>query len=241
MPSEIKSFSSSEELYVSAADFVSSMADVCIKLRGRFTLAISGGRTPKGLFDELCQGDYAIDPVWQKTYLFWADERARPPDHADSNYALASRLISRTRIPHQQVFRMPADLPDLARAADEYEQLVRHHVSPSDDSKGVPSFDLILLGMGDDGHTASLFPGDALVDETQRLIAPTEPRGKPRTARLTMTLPLINAARHVAFLVAGSEKKEVLNKIFKRPEGAVSEYPAARVHPLGQLSWFVCD
>lgn len=241
MPFEIKTFSLSDEMYVSAADFIVSLADVCIKLHGRFTFAISGGQTPKGLFDELCQGDYVTDPIWQKTYLFWVDERALPPDHADSNYALASRLISRTRIPHQQVFRMPVDLPDLSRAATEYEQLVRHHVPASDDSKGLPSFDLILLGMGNDGHTASLFPGDSLMNETARLIAPTEPRGKPKVARLTMTFPLLNAARHAAFLVAGPEKKEVLNLIFKRPEGSVKDYPAAQVRPLGQLTWFVCE
>lgn len=218
-------FRRSEDLYHCAVTRVESIAENAIARDGRFTIALSGGSTPRPLFDGLRRSQ-RID--WTRTHVFWSDERCVPAHDARSNYRQAfESLLRHVPIPMAQVHPMDGEAPP-REAAAAYEREVRRHLG--DEGR----FDLILLGLGQDGHTASLFPDDPAMQETERWIASvTVPADPPQ--RLTMTLPLIDRARHVVFLVVGREKSEVVRRVEREPS-----LPAAQVNPSqGQVTWFV--
>jgi 6-phosphogluconolactonase len=168
---------------------------------------------------------------WGRLHLMWGDERCVPPDHADSNYRMVREaLLARTPVPRQQVYRMRGEDPDPAAAAADYERLLLAHFG------GLPRFDLILLGIGTDGHTASLFPDAPAVAERERLVVATRaPAGQPR---ITLTLPVLNNAALVCFLARGADKAHAVSAALQAREGDAS--PAGRVRPrAGRLVWLV--
>ena len=197
---------------------------------------MSGGSTPKSLYNLLATNARTALP-WDRMYFFWGDERHVPPTDADSNYRMADEaMLSKVPVPAGNVFRMATENPDAAQVADDYEKTLRKFFQLS--LGDVPQFDLILLGLGPDGHTASLFPGTAALQEKSRLVVSNWVE-KLKTHRLSFTFPVLNAARCVAFLVSGTDKASVLKTVLE--ENAPGEqYPAKLVNPTtGRLIWFL--
>ena len=174
---------------------------------------------------------------WDKVFFFWGDERHVPPTDADSNFRMANEtLLSKIAVPSRNIFRIPAENPDAAAAASEYEETLIKFFSLKPGE--FPSFDLILLGMGPDGHTASLFPETAALQERSHLVVANWVE-KLKTQRITLTLPVLNAARTVAFLVSGADKAEVLHEVLQGT-GPAEKYPSKLVRPSdGRLIWFL--
>jgi 6-phosphogluconolactonase len=223
-------------LFEAAAEVVVHTAKDAVEQRGRFTIALSGGSTPKSLFNLLATNARTVLP-WDRMFFFWGDERHVPPTDPDSNYRMAEEaMLSKIPVAAGNVFRIPAENPDAAAAADAYEQTLRKffQLGPG----GVPIFDLILLGMGPDGHTASLFPGSAGLQEKTRLVIANWV-DKLKTSRLTFTLPVLNAARCVAFLVSGTDKAAVLKTVLEE-DAPAEQYPSKLIRPNnGKLIWLV--
>jgi 6-phosphogluconolactonase len=236
---DVRRFETADQLSRAAAAEFCLEADAAIRERGRFACAVAGGTTPTALYDLLAAPPFRDRIDWQKLDLYFGDERAVPPDDPASNFRTVDRhLLSRVAIPNARVHRIAAEGADLDTAASDYSAVVGANVAPADPS-GAPSFDLILLGLGADGHTASLFPGSPALMETRRwFVASASPR--PPVGRVTATLPLINAARHVFFLVAGSDKSAALAGVLTGPIDG-PRLPAQLIAPRGRLVWFVDD
>ena len=221
-------------VFAAAAVEFLQRARTAIQGSGRFTVALSGGTTPKHLYSLLAT--QAGSP-WDKMRFFFSDERHVPPDHADSNFRMANEsLFSQAPIPKENIYRVPAEIPDADNAAQSYEQTLRQFFQLEDDA--LPRFDLILLGMGPDGHTASLFPGTAALHEDERLVAANWVE-KFKTWRLTFTYPVINNAAAVLVMATGEEKQEALLQVLQgRPDP--ENYPAQGIQPTnGSLLWLV--
>lgn len=214
-----------------AARFILDHARTAIAARGLFRLALSGGNTPRIVHAQLV--GLCADLPWNRVQITFGDERCVPPEHADSNYRMAKEtLLDAAGLPVGNVFRIRGEIaPD--DAAREYEEKLTAFASRLGEPRYV--HDLVLLGLGEDGHTASLFPGSPALEETQRnVIATIGP--KPPPQRITMTFPLLNAARHVAFLVTGAGKHLLVDEIV----AGRSAHPAGRVRPTaGAVTWFV--
>lgn len=231
----IATYADLETLSQQAAQYTVRLANQSIVTHGRFTLALAGGSTPKKLYALLAAEPYRSQIDWGSVEVFWGDERCVPPDDPESNYRMAQEeLLSKVPIPASQVHRMPADQANHEAAAAEYADEMRRTFG----TDGIPSFDLIQLGLGPEGHTASLFPHQASLHEQQRLVMPvTTP--KPPPDRLTFTPPLLNAARNVLFLVAGAEKADAIHAILEG-EYQPDEYPAQIVRPTkGEVTWML--
>lgn len=226
----------SADLCRQAADRFIGLARDGINERGRFAVALSGGSTPRGLYALLGAPEYRGEVAWSKVHLFWGDERSVPPDHADSNYRMVREvLLSQVDIPPEHVHRMAGE-KDESTAAGEYEALLRDFFQLA--GHNLPRFDLILLGVGEDGHTASLFPGAGALNETERLVTNTYV-AKLDSERLTLTLPVLNNAAEILFLVTGESKKNVVAEILEARPGSPI-LPAARVQPSeGRVTWLI--
>lgn len=233
---EIRTLTTPQELFEAAAEEVIRDATDSVNARGRFSIALSGGSTPKSLFNLLATNARSALP-WDRMFFFWGDERHVPPTDPESNYRMASEvMLSKVPVPTANIFRMPAENPDAARAAEDYEKTLRKFFQLSGNQ--VPQFDLILLGLGPDGHTASLFPGTAALREKSRLVVANWVE-KLKTNRLSFTLPVLNAARCVAFLVSGTDKAAVLKTVLEENAPA-EQFPAKLVNPSsGKLIWFL--
>lgn len=233
---EIRILTTPQELFASAAEEVVKLANEAVASRGRFTIALSGGSTPKSLFNLLATNAKSTLP-WDRMFFFFGDERHVPPNDPDSNYRMANEaMLSKVPVPTANVFRIEAENPDAAAAAAAYEQTLRKFFQVA--AGEVPKFDLILLGMGPDGHTASLFPGTAGLQEKTRLVIANWVE-KMKTHRLSFTLPLINAARCAAFLVSGTDKAAALKAVLEG-NAPGEQYPAKLVAPRdGKLIWFL--
>jgi 6-phosphogluconolactonase len=218
-----------------AAQHIVRIANESIATYGRFTMALSGGTTPRKTYELLGSEPYSRQINWTLVHIFWGDERCVPPESPDSNYRMAHEaLLSKIPIPAVQVHRMLANKPDRDAASQEYVEEMQR-VFATDD---IPSFDLIQLGMGPEGHTASLFPHQEALHEERRLVMPVSVP-KPPPDRLTFTPPLLNAARNTLFLVTGSDKADALHAVL---EGSYQpdEYPAQIVRPPnGEVVWMV--
>jgi 6-phosphogluconolactonase len=214
----IRVFENSRELARGAAEHFVALAQ-----KDSFTVALSGGSTPKVLYQVLAE-EFREQVLWSKVQFFWSDERHVPPDHPDSNYRMAHEaLLSRVPVLESNVHRVRSENPSAQEAADEYEKII------------VPRLDLILLGLGTDGHTASIFPGSEVLHETKRLIAAPWVE-KLNAYRITMTLPLLNNGASVLFLVSGAEKAEIVKEVLEGPQ----KYPAQFVQPTnGELIWML--
>src|SRR2546421_5896731 len=218
-----------------AAQFIVRLANEAIVTHGRFTIALSGGSTPKVLYSLLGDEPYRSQIDWAQVDIFWSDERCVPPDSEESNYHLAQQvLLNKIPIPASQVHRMPADQPDRDIASQAYTEEMQRTFG----TNGIPNFDLIQLGMGPEGHTASLFPHQPSLHEQQRLVMSVSVP-KPPPPRLTFTPPILNAARHVLFLVTGSEKADAVQAVLEGPYQP-DEYPAQIVRPTnGEVTWML--
>ena len=219
-----------------AADRFVSIADRLIEINGRFTVALSGGSTPRALYAELIDRR-SMD--WSRVHVFWGDERCVPPDQPDSNYGQAWQLLlSKVKVPDANVHRIKGEL-DPAQAALEYEAELRRAFEPALPwPRSFSRFDLILLGMGAEGHTASLFPGTAAIHEQARWVVAhyVEPL---KANRITLTPPVLNQAAHVIFMVAGADKASALQAVL-HGEYDPDRYPAQIVSPTdGQLTWLI--
>jgi 6-phosphogluconolactonase len=207
-----------------------NLAREAIGARGTFHVALSGGKTPAALFRVLAADDVRPSLDWNRVHLYWSDERAVAPTHPDSNYGMAAReLITRIPIPPGNVHRMEAERADGERAAQDYEAILRKSLPAG--PGGFPRFDVIYLGMGPDGHTASLFPGSVGLNETVRgvIFQPVKLPTGAAAQRMTFTFPLLNAARVVIFLITGGDKTEKLREVL---EGSHKPpYPSQCVSP----------
>jgi 6-phosphogluconolactonase len=223
----------------SAAEELTRRAEEAVRAHGRFTLALSGGSTPRALYRLLADATAPFrDRIdWRAVHVFWSDERCVPPDHAESNYRMAREaLLDHVPLPAEHIHRMRGEEPDAARAAAEYEAELAGAFALAPGA--LPRFDLILLGLGPDGHTASLFPGTAVVHERARWVAaPFVP--KFNAFRITLTPPVLNHAAAVMFVVSGAEKAAALAAVM-RDDSPADLYPARIVRPEdGALLWLV--
>jgi 6-phosphogluconolactonase len=221
----------------SAADlFVQTVSDAQ-QQRGVARIALSGGSTPRALFTLLASDEYAKKLDWQSVDIFWGDERTVPPDHADSNYRMAHETLLRTLpVPEVRIHRMRGELDPVAAAGDY--SLVLQQVFELSEANAVPRFDLILLGLGPDGHTASLFPHTSALDVRDQLVV-ANPVPQQQTTRLTLTVPVLQAAAHVHFLVAGKDKAVAAHRAI---EGAwdPAETPSQYLRgATGQVTWLL--
>jgi 6-phosphogluconolactonase len=221
-------YESPEELAEAAAREFASRADEAIGERGRFAVALAGGSTPKATYEILAR-DYSGLIDWSNVHFFFGDERSVPPDHEDSNYGMAREALL-DHVPAGSVHRMQGELPP-DEAAEAYEQELRDFFG----SEELPRFDLILLGIGDDGHTASLFPETSALEVHDRWVV-ANPVLKLETTRITLTVPVINAARAVYFLVAGEGKARALAEILEGDPDP-REYPASLIQPQDGPRW----
>lgn len=244
-----------------AAALIISEAWRAVSSRGRFTFALSGGRSPRMLYRKLSVGiepglmkrhgipvagkpgrNGLIRMPWQETLIFWVDERCVPPDHPESNYRMAKEtLLDTPSIAENRIFRMPCGEYHPEKAAEAYEETVRRVLCCRNSWKSIeiPAFDLIVLGLGEDGHTASLFPGDSkALKELRRLVIAVEaPHARPPLPRLSMTLPLMNRTRTVLFYTEGEKRAKLAEAIVNNT--APAGLPAGMVKPAsGNLYWF---
>ena len=232
---QVAVFQDTDTLNQEAAQYIVRVAQEAVVTHGRFTLALSGGNTPKKTYALLATEPYSSQIDWTRTEIFWSDERCVPPDDSESNYRMAYEvLLSKVPIPAQQIHRVPADEPDRDAASLAYAEDIRRTLAAS----GVPSFDLIQLGMGPEGHTASLFPHQPSLHEELRLIMPvTVP--KPPPPRLTFTPPLLKAASHTLFLVTGADKADAIQAVIEGDDQP-DEYPAQIAHVTrGEVVWML--
>jgi 6-phosphogluconolactonase len=206
-----------------------------IKQRGRFAIALSGGHTPAKLYTLWAEAENdGVKTPWDRVDLFWGDERYVPQNDPLSNYRMTrERLIEHVAIPAANVHPVPTNLPTPQNAAEAYETELRGFFRGH-----APAFDLQLLGLGVEGHTASLFPGSPALEEKQRWVVPVEAPAEP-PKRLTLTPVVLNEGRNTFFLVAGADKREILVALRNEPESKPSEYPAARIRPAGRTLWFL--
>jgi 6-phosphogluconolactonase len=223
---EIKTFADLEAMSRDAAARALAAARAAVEARGRFSLALSGGKTPRRLYELLA----ASELPWELTHVFWGDERCVPQDDPASNYRLAREtLLSRAAIPPANVHAMSCDAENISAGAAAYDAALRKFFRGAD-----ATFDLVLLGLGPDGHTASLFPGETTLGERVRWVLPTlGVHASPPVPRLTLTLPALNSSRQALLLAAGPGKKALVDAA----AGGQAAFPAALVRPKGGVCW----
>jgi 6-phosphogluconolactonase len=226
-----------EDIFKRAADLFVKLANERIDSQGRFSVALSGGSTPRGMFALLASDDYRSRVDWSKVHLFWGDERSVAPDHKDSNYRMANEaMISKVPVPPENVNRMQAEESDIDAAAAKYETLLKQHFNLKEGQW--PQFDLLLLGMGDDGHTASLFPGTKALAEKDRIVVSNWVE-KFNTNRMTMTAPAINNSRVILFMAAGEGKRGPLKEVLSGKRNT-DLYPSQLIEATdGKVIWMV--
>lgn len=229
-----------DDLVEAAFARFSDVARRSVEARGRFAVALAGGSTPRPLYERLAARPEATP--WESTEVFWGDERCVPPDHDDSNVRMAREaLLDRVPVPDDRVHPVPTEEPDPEVAAALYERTLRRVLAPPGDA--APRLDLVLLGLGPDGHTASLFPHASTLEIDDRLVAAvraSEPTMRPPVVdRITLTLPALDAARFVVFLVAGAEKAGAVTAVLA-DDGNDDTWPARRVRPDdGETLWLL--
>ncbi|HXR17568.1 MAG TPA: 6-phosphogluconolactonase [Terriglobales bacterium] len=232
-PPEIRISNTPADLFQAAATEFATLASKAVQSNGKFSVALSGGSTPKSLYALLASGSLPNIP-WQKVFFFFGDERDVPPDHPDSNYRMAAESGLFSKVSNQQVLRVRTEEKDANTAALDYEQTLQKFfgLRPGE----FPRFDLVLLGLGPDGHTASLFPGTAALNEKSRLVVANW-IDKFHTYRITLTLPVLNRAACVMFLASGADKANILREVLENDK---ADLPSQKVHPAdGRLLWLI--
>jgi 6-phosphogluconolactonase len=228
-----------DDLAYAAAVNLLGLARKAISERGVFTLALSGGSTPKKLYTQLATNPEFCDFPWDRTHLFFGDERHVPPDDKESNYLMTkSTLMTSGRVPEAHLHRVRAELPAADEAAAGYETEMRCFFTEERCLNGFPRFDVILLGMGPDGHTASLFPGSKGLEEKERWVIGNRVE-KFKSTRITFTFPVLNAARTILLLIAGADKTDMLYEVLVTKRDA-AVYPVQQVRPVdGDKVWLL--
>ena len=228
---DIRILNTPQELFQAAAAEFIALASTAIRDHEKFSVALSGGSTPKSLYSVLAKATLS----WEKIFFFWSDERHVPPDHPDSNYRMAKEaLLSKVPVPPENIFRVRAEEKNANVVAKDYEEALRSFfgLRPGE----FPRFDLILLGLGPDGHTASLFPNTAALNETKLLVVANWVE-KFKANRITFTYPVLNNAACVIFLVSGADKADMVRTVL---EDGRADLPSQRVHPVnGRLLWLL--
>jgi 6-phosphogluconolactonase len=241
--SDVRPFATADDVADAAVFLFVTLAAKAVAERGNFFCSLAGGTTPLSSYRILAAPLISSKVNWERTHVFWGDERCVPEGHPDRNdEAALDALLRKVKIPSKNIHRVAASEPD---AAERYEadligtlsESLSLPLKESSVSSDIPRFDLILLGLGADGHTASLFPGHPAVEEKRRLVVRVDGAPKPPPSRVTFTLPLINAARHVAFLVTGKDKNAALRRVLNGDPSL----PAARVAPGDGTLAFLSD
>jgi 6-phosphogluconolactonase len=233
---EVRIFPLAEAMSRHAAEEIVRLAEEATGASGRFTVALSGGSTPRATYALMADDPSLRERMpWDRTHFFWGDERLVPPDHPESNYRMAfEAMLSKVPVPPENVHRIAGEHQDATQAADEYERALIEFFRLSRGE--FPFFDLVLLGLGPDGHVASLFPGTVALRERQRLVVANWV-GQLDAERITMTPPVFNHAACLIFLVSGAEKAAALKTVLE-PGAASKRLPAQRIQPQrGRLIW----
>lgn len=227
---EVKRFSNKEKFYETALNFIVDLMNETLKRKNTFTLVLAGGRTPVPLYDRLSK----CELPWDRIHLFWGDERFLPQNEAGNNFRVAYEVfISKIKIPSENIHRIKTEFSSAEVCALNYENELLKFFGT------VPEFDLTLLGMGEDGHTASIFPKSPIIKESKRLVVPTPPHGDPKVPRITLTLKAINNSKNIIFLISGENKRKIFERIIKNSEEYSQEYPASLVKGKEKTIWFV--
>jgi 6-phosphogluconolactonase len=228
----VEVYDNADALFRAASEKIAAMLEAALRERGTASFVLTGGNTPKPFYELLADSPYHERLDWSHIQFFWGDERCVPPDSPESNYGVAWKaLISKLPVASENVHRIPGEMDDPEKAALQYEAEIRRIIPDS----SPPSFDVVLLGMGEDGHTASIFPGTHWNEE--RWVVAIHATGRLTTNRVTMTPRLLNAARNVLFLISGAAKAKALAGVLEDP---ASDYPAKRIQPpSGNLTWMV--
>jgi 6-phosphogluconolactonase len=235
MPNVTKTriFNSPAELFQAAAGEFAGLAAQAVQSSGRFTVALSGGSTPKSLYS-LLASDAVPNVPWEKIFFFFGDERFVAPDHPESNYRMARETGLFSKVPNDHVFRVLTEAKDADTAAADYERTMQKFFSLQ--AGDFPRLDLILLGLGPDGHTASLFPGSAALNEKRHLVVANWV-DKFQSYRITFTFPVLNRAAYVTFLTSGADKAAIVHEVMKNES---ANLPCQKVRPSdGQLLWLL--
>lgn len=223
-----------DELALAAAQWVVQAIKARLQVAEHFSLVLSGGSTPKALYQHLAHLPYARKIEWARLHLFWGDERCVPPDHPQSNYQMARQaLLEHVPVPPDQIHRMRGELPPEEAAQAYAQELVQFFGGRQ------PQFDLILLGMGADGHTASLFPYSPALKQSQRWVVANYVSSQ-ESWRITLTIPAINAGQEILFLVSGADKANTLQRVLEGPSQP-EELPAQFVKPAAQTPLWLVD
>ena len=227
-----------EAMSKAAAEVIVEHIRETLKTRDVYSIALSGGSTPRRLHALLAGDAVFRDQIpWERVHFFWGDERHVPPDHPDSNYRMADdTLLSKAPIPAANIHRIRAENPDAEKAAADYEQEIRQFFKI--DVEQIPHFDCVLLGMGLDGHTASLFPGTAALEETRRLVVANWVE-KFQSFRITLTVPLLNNADRILLLVSGIEKADTVKAVLEKRSTKI-RFPVQHIQPThGEATWYL--
>jgi 6-phosphogluconolactonase len=247
----VQQFKNIKQASIAVADQIVNTTNAAVSDKGFCTIVLAGGKTPQQAYELLSEPPRAEQMPWQQSHFFWGDERWLASNHPDSNFFMAHRaLFSKVQISPQNLHQIPTSDQAPEIGAEVYEKHLRNffHLKSLTESNSnsesftFPSFDLILLGMGTDGHTASLFPGSNFLDEKEKWLTAVEgSEGSPPIPRITLTLPVLNQAKNILFLISGNKKMKILNTILDKPEEAEKLYPAAHVKPSGKLVWVVAE
>jgi 6-phosphogluconolactonase len=232
---ETRIYSDAEALSKAALGELLQAMQGAVKQRGRFAVALAGGHTPAKLYKLWAEAaNHGVRTSWDRVHLFWGDERYVPHDDPMSNYAMAREiLIANVPIPAANVHPMPTDFPEPQKAAEAYESELRKFFGTAP-----PGFDLQLLGLGVEGHTASLFPRSPALEDTKRWVAAVETPAKP-PQRLTLTPVVLNQGRSTVFLVSGKGKREIIGALRSERGSKPSQFPAGRIRPAGRVLWLL--
>ena len=247
----IQQFQNIEQASRAAVGHILKIVRAALPEKGFCTVVLAGGKTPQLTYQLMGAALKHERIPLQHLHFFWGDERWLPEDHPDSNFFMVSEtLLARVPVPPQNIHRVHTGFANPDTGAEMYEKHLRNffrerfqaaNTGVAEDIS-VPRFDLILLGMGTDGHTASLFPGSDLLQEKKKWVAAVpHGLGSPPVARITLTLPVLNGAANILFLIAGGRKREILHTILTSPAEAENLYPAAHINPAGNLTWVVAD
>lgn len=235
MSKQLRFFSDLDEMSAFAADYILQKAKIAVHQNGMFTLAVSGGTTPKKLFSILATDHYRNNFPWDRTHIFWVDERYVPETSDDSNYKAADDLLlAKIKIQKTHIHKIDTSLATPEESALKYEKELKTFFSYK-----LPSFNMVLLGMGEDGHTASLFPYTDVLEEKEKWVAstPAPLEINPKVPRVTLTYPVLNNSETILFLIGGEKRKALAEMFVDSEDVDFHKYPSAAVKDKGSLLW----